>query len=88
MLAKQLVCFVLIVSLMLSGCAGRGAVSASSQEGAAVAEQKSGPGAGEIIGSVLALTLLLPICLLLYGMDNQDKDKREAKPGHGRGHRR
>ena len=86
---KQLVCSMLIVSLMLSGCAARGSGFTSPQEiSAADAKEESGSGFGTILLGALALAILVPIAILLSDTDGSDNDECGTPHKHRRCHHR
>ena len=87
MFVKQLLCTVLIVSLMLSGCAVRGAGHTSDQEiSAADAREGSDSGLGTILLGALALAILVPVAVLLS--DTDDNDDCRTPHHHKRYHHR
>lgn len=89
MLIKQLVCSVLILSLMFSGCAASESAYTSPQEITVMDnEEESGFSFSDILCSALLVAVLLPIYLLLDSDDEPRKDNKRSKHKRGKGRHR
>jgi len=97
MLIRRLLCFVLVVSLILPGCASRETAFSGSQEfetsesqefESVDREARNSSVLGDILGGVLLLAITVPLLMLLGGAGESSKSESKRENRHGRNHHR